>query len=162
MIVAEMRPADMPVKILGLEIKRKGIGQQCVQRTGNILGGIGAEVDPARTAEADRVREPLFHGWRRRADQWHLRSCPALRRDDLLRRGACRRHVRPAGFIFTTALPPAICAATTAAIHHLKSSNWERAQHQHRAARTKAVLTAAGLPVMPSEMDELCPQFRRA
>ena len=26
------------------------------------------------------------------------------------------------GFIFTTALPPAICAAATAAIRHLKSS----------------------------------------
>src|SRR6266481_5879500 len=28
------------------------------------------------------------------------------------------------GFIFTTALPPAICSAATAAIRHLKSSNW--------------------------------------
>src|SRR6201993_4036581 len=55
------------------------------------------------------------------------------------------------GFIFTTALPPAICAAATAAIRHLKSSQWEREQHQRRAARTKAVLIAAGLPVMPSE-----------
>jgi 5-aminolevulinate synthase len=55
------------------------------------------------------------------------------------------------GFIFTTALPPAICAAATAAIRHLKSSNWEREQHQHRVARTKAVLRAAGLPVIPSE-----------
>jgi 5-aminolevulinate synthase len=55
------------------------------------------------------------------------------------------------GFIFTTALPPAICAAATAAIRHLKSSNWEREQHQYRVARTKAVLAAAGLPVMPSE-----------
>jgi len=42
------------------------------------------------------------------------------------------------GFMFTTALPPAICAAATAAICHLKSSNWEREQHQYRAARTKA------------------------
>jgi 5-aminolevulinate synthase len=55
------------------------------------------------------------------------------------------------GFIFTTALPPAICAAATAAIRHLKGSNWEREQHQHRVARTKAVLRAARLPVMPSE-----------
>src|SRR6187431_2622418 len=52
------------------------------------------------------------------------------------------------GFIFTTALPPPICAAATAAIRHLKSSQWERDRHQDRAARTKAVLTAAGLPVM--------------
>ena len=55
------------------------------------------------------------------------------------------------GFIFTTALPPAICAAATAAIRHLKTSSWEREQHQDRAARTKAMLMAAGLPVMPSE-----------
>jgi 5-aminolevulinate synthase len=55
------------------------------------------------------------------------------------------------GFIFTTALPPAICAAATAAIRHLKTSDWERERHQDRAARTKAVLVAAGLPVMPSD-----------
>ena len=55
------------------------------------------------------------------------------------------------GFIFTTALPPAICSAATAAIRHLKTSNWERERHQERAARVKAILTAAGLPVMSSE-----------
>jgi 5-aminolevulinate synthase len=55
------------------------------------------------------------------------------------------------GFIFTTALPPAICSAATAAIRHLKTSNWERERHQDRAARTKAILTAAGLPVMSSD-----------
>ncbi|MEJ2433106.1 MAG: 5-aminolevulinate synthase, partial [Pseudolabrys sp.] len=55
------------------------------------------------------------------------------------------------GFIFTTALPPAICAAATAAIRHLKTSSWERERHQERGARLKAVLNAAGLPVMPSD-----------
>src|SRR5215471_5647278 len=55
------------------------------------------------------------------------------------------------GFIFTTALPPAICAAAAAAIRHLKSSSFERERHQERAARVKAVLNAAGLPVMPSQ-----------
>jgi 5-aminolevulinate synthase len=54
------------------------------------------------------------------------------------------------GFIFTTALPPAICAAAAAAIKHLKASSWERERHQDRAARVKAVLNAARLPVMPS------------
>ena len=55
------------------------------------------------------------------------------------------------GFIFTTALPPAICAAAAAAIRHLKTSQWERDRHQERAGRVKSVLTHAGLPVMPSE-----------
>jgi len=55
------------------------------------------------------------------------------------------------GFIFTTALPPAICAAATAAIRHLKVSRWERDRHQERAARAKAVLGAAGLPVMTTD-----------
>jgi 5-aminolevulinate synthase len=55
------------------------------------------------------------------------------------------------GFIFTTALPPAVCAAATAAIRHLKTSQWERDRHQERAARAKSVLNAAGFPVMPSE-----------
>jgi 5-aminolevulinate synthase len=55
------------------------------------------------------------------------------------------------GFIFTTALPPSICSAATAAIRHLKTSNWERERHQDRAARVKAILNAAGLPVMSSD-----------
>jgi 5-aminolevulinate synthase len=54
------------------------------------------------------------------------------------------------GFIFTTALPPPVAAAATAAIRHLKTSQWERERHQDRAARTKAVLTGARLPVMTS------------
>ncbi len=54
------------------------------------------------------------------------------------------------GFIFTTALPPPVCAAATAAIRHLKTSSFERERHQDRAARTKAVLQAATLPVMVS------------
>src|SRR6188768_2743932 len=62
----------------------------------------------------------------------------------------CVRSYAP-GFIFTTALPPAICSAATAAIRHLKASNWERERHQDRAARVKAILNAAGLPVMSSD-----------
>jgi 5-aminolevulinate synthase len=56
-----------------------------------------------------------------------------------------------AGFIFTTALPPAICAAATAAIRHLKTSSFERERHQDRAGRVKAVLGAAGLPLMEND-----------
>ena len=54
------------------------------------------------------------------------------------------------GFIFTTALPPPVAAAATAAIRHLKTSELERQRHQEQAARTKAMLTAAGLPLMAS------------
>jgi 5-aminolevulinate synthase len=54
------------------------------------------------------------------------------------------------GFIFTTALPPSVAAAAIAAIRHLKTSQWERDRHQDRAARTKAVLMEACLPVMES------------
>jgi len=55
------------------------------------------------------------------------------------------------GFIFTTALPPSIAAAATASIRHLKASQVERDLQQRQAALTKAVLSGAGLPVMPSE-----------
>ncbi|HEY6632892.1 MAG TPA: aminotransferase class I/II-fold pyridoxal phosphate-dependent enzyme, partial [Rhizobiaceae bacterium] len=54
------------------------------------------------------------------------------------------------GFIFTTALPPAIAAAATASIRHLKVSQAEREAQQRQVAHTKDVLTAAGLPVMAS------------
>jgi 5-aminolevulinate synthase len=54
------------------------------------------------------------------------------------------------GFIFTTALPPAITAAAVASIRHLKASTAEREGQQRQAQRTKDVLAAAGLPVMPS------------
>ena len=55
------------------------------------------------------------------------------------------------GFIFTTALPPAICAAATAAVRHLKLSDAERERHQANVRRVKQVLGAAGLPVMRNE-----------
>jgi 5-aminolevulinate synthase len=55
------------------------------------------------------------------------------------------------GFIFTTALPPAVCAAATAAIRHLKTSSWERQRHQDRVARVKATLLGSGLPVMKTD-----------
>ncbi len=54
------------------------------------------------------------------------------------------------GFIFTTALPPAIAAAAATSIRHLKTSQAERDAQQRQAARTKQVLAEAGLPVMES------------
>jgi 5-aminolevulinate synthase len=53
-------------------------------------------------------------------------------------------------FIFTTALPPALCAAARASIEHLKASQVERTAQQRQAQTTKDILTDAGLPVMPT------------
>jgi 5-aminolevulinate synthase len=50
------------------------------------------------------------------------------------------------GFIFTTALPPAVAAGALASIRHLKASGAERARHQERVARVRARLDAAGIP----------------
>ncbi|MCO6048349.1 5-aminolevulinate synthase [Mesorhizobium sp. RP14(2022)] len=55
------------------------------------------------------------------------------------------------GFIFTTALPPAIAAAATASIRHLKASSAEREGQARQANRTKTVLRDARLPVMASD-----------
>ncbi len=55
------------------------------------------------------------------------------------------------GFIFTTSIPPVLAAGALASVRHLKSSQLERTRHQERAARLKALLREAGLPVMPSE-----------
>ncbi|GJE72720.1 5-aminolevulinate synthase [Methylorubrum podarium] len=62
---------------------------------------------------------------------------------------AVRSHA--AGFIFTTALPPAVAAAARASVRYLKRSKTEREAHQRQAARTKAALEAAGLPVLHTE-----------
>ncbi|KQU21133.1 5-aminolevulinate synthase [Methylobacterium sp. Leaf94] len=62
---------------------------------------------------------------------------------------AVRSHAP--GFIFTTALPPAIAAAAIASVRYLKRSNAEREAHQRQAARTKAALEAAGLPVLHTD-----------
>lgn len=55
-----------------------------------------------------------------------------------------------AGFIFTTALPPAIANAVLTSVRHLKESNVEREMQQERAAKLKQRLREVGLPVMPS------------
>ncbi len=62
---------------------------------------------------------------------------------------AVRSHAP--GFIFTTALPPAVAAAATASIAHLKTSGAERAGQRTAVAATKAALREAGLPVLATE-----------
>jgi 5-aminolevulinate synthase len=52
------------------------------------------------------------------------------------------------GFIFTTALPPAVAAAATASIRHLKVSELERARHRERVAKVRRRLDAIGIPTM--------------
>jgi 5-aminolevulinate synthase len=52
------------------------------------------------------------------------------------------------GFIFTTALPPALAAGARASVMHLKDSQMERARHQERVAKVRRRLAAIGIPTM--------------
>ncbi len=55
------------------------------------------------------------------------------------------------GFIFTTALPPAVAAAATASIRHLKSSDQERLAQRDRVAKLRKMLDAHGIPHMAND-----------
>jgi 5-aminolevulinate synthase len=57
------------------------------------------------------------------------------------------------GFIFTTALPPAVAAAATASIRILKSEEGEARRHRQRAqvAALRAKLDAEGIPHMAND-----------
>ena len=55
-----------------------------------------------------------------------------------------------AGFIFTTALPPAVAAAALTSIRLLKASSAEREGQQRAVKATKEAIAAAGLPVLPT------------
>ncbi len=50
------------------------------------------------------------------------------------------------GFIFSTALPPAVAAGACASIRHLKTSQIERVRHQNRVAIVRQRLDALGIP----------------
>lgn len=52
------------------------------------------------------------------------------------------------GFIFSTAMPPAVAAAARASIQYLKQHNELRERHQERAATLKRLFLEAKLPVM--------------
>ena len=55
------------------------------------------------------------------------------------------------GFIFTTALPPAVAAGATASIRHLKNSQFERMRHKDRVAKLRRRLDQAGVPYMANQ-----------
>ena len=50
------------------------------------------------------------------------------------------------GFIFTTALPPAVASGALAAVKHLKDSEFERAGQRRQVAKLRAALDAHGIP----------------
>ncbi len=54
------------------------------------------------------------------------------------------------GFIFTTALPPAVAAGAIASIRHLKQSQMERERHQRVVASVRRRLEAIGIPYLPN------------
>ncbi|MFW0776919.1 MAG: 5-aminolevulinate synthase [Rickettsiales bacterium] len=55
------------------------------------------------------------------------------------------------GFIFTTAMPPALAAGASASIQHLMQSDHERKEQRYNVEVLKEMLTKAGLPVMPTD-----------
>jgi 5-aminolevulinate synthase len=55
------------------------------------------------------------------------------------------------GFIFTTALPPAVAAAARASIMHLKTSSDERIRQQAQVAKLRCMLDQAGIPHMEND-----------
>ncbi len=55
------------------------------------------------------------------------------------------------GFIFTTALPPAVAAGAIASIRHLKGSDFERQRQRRQVALLRKRLDQIGIPYMANE-----------
>ncbi len=55
------------------------------------------------------------------------------------------------GFIFTTALPPAVAAAARTSIAHLKKSSLERDLQKRQVAKLRELLDRAGIPHMQND-----------
>jgi len=56
-----------------------------------------------------------------------------------------------AGFIFTTALPPAAISASLASVQYLRKGHYLREMHQERSYELKQILSERNLPVVWSE-----------
>jgi len=54
------------------------------------------------------------------------------------------------GFIFTSALPPAVAAGALASVRHLRVSQVERTLQRARVGAVKELFASAGIPMMPS------------
>ncbi len=54
------------------------------------------------------------------------------------------------GFIFSTALPPAVAAGACASIRHLKESEFERARQRDRVSKVRGALDRMGIPHLPN------------
>jgi 5-aminolevulinate synthase len=65
---------------------------------------------------------------------------------------ACTDYIRSfgAGFIFSSSMPPATAAAALASVRFLRAHPELRERHQERAATCKRLLSAQGIPVLPS------------
>ena len=55
------------------------------------------------------------------------------------------------GFIFSSAMPPAVAAGALASVRYLKTHPELRHRHQERAATVKRRLREAGIPMIPSQ-----------
>jgi len=55
------------------------------------------------------------------------------------------------GFIFTTALPPALACGALASVQHLRRSSHERLAQQRQATKLKAKLHEVGLPILEGD-----------
>ncbi|NGO55707.1 5-aminolevulinate synthase [Allomesorhizobium camelthorni] len=54
------------------------------------------------------------------------------------------------GFIFTTALPPALAAGSLESIRHLKASQFERVRQRESVRKVRSLLDQRGIPHMPN------------
>ncbi|MCC6919736.1 MAG: 5-aminolevulinate synthase [Alphaproteobacteria bacterium] len=68
----------------------------------------------------------------------------------------CVRSYAP-GFIFSTSISPVLAAGALASVRHVKASGAERAKLHEQANKLKAMMRAAGLPVMESSVSHIVP-----